>query len=127
MKVRIDAVIAEIARTLDVNLLRQDSNFETLPRPQRMHFIFRSLARCDIARAETFGGRKVRCWRPSRRLGRNFGVKWHGFPDELERIERPVAISTLADEFEELLQASGELAEDVADYVLRLLAIRLCT
>jgi hypothetical protein len=127
MKVRIDAVIAEIARTLDVNLLKHDSNFATLPRPQRMHFIFRSLACCDIAKAEKFGGRKVRRWRPSRRLGRNFGVKWHGLPDELERIERPVAISTLADEFEELLQASGELAEDVADYVLRLLAIRLCT
>jgi len=39
MKVRLDAVITEIAETLDVNLMRHDPNFATLPRFQRMHCI----------------------------------------------------------------------------------------
>jgi hypothetical protein len=122
MKVRLDAVIAEIAKILDASLLKHEPDFEALWRPHRMHFIMACLARCDIARAEKFGGRKVRRWRPSRRLGRHFGAKRHAFPDELERIERPIGISTLADEFEELLQAGGELVEDAADYVLHLFA-----
>jgi hypothetical protein len=126
MKVKLDAFIAEIAKILDASLLEHDPDFETLWRPHRMHFIMACLARCDIARAEKFGGRKVRRWRPSRRLGRYFGAKRHGFPDELERIEAPIAISILADEFSEVLQANVEMVEDAADYVLRLFAIRLC-
>jgi hypothetical protein len=123
MKVRVDAVIAEIARTLDVNLLRQDPNFEALPRFQRMHFIMAALVRGDIASGEKPGGRKVLRWRPSRRLESCFGVKRHGIPEELERIEAPIAISTLADEFSEVLQANGEMIEEVASYVLRLFAM----
>jgi hypothetical protein len=126
MQVKLDAFIAEIAKILDASILKHDPNFEALWRPHRMHFIMASLARCDIARAEKFGGRKVRRWRPSRRLGRYFGAKRHGFPDELERIEAPIAISTLADEFSEVLQANAEMVEDAADYVLHLFAIRLC-
>lgn len=68
MKVRLDALIAEIAETINVNLLMRDPNFAALPRFNRLHFILRSLVRCDIARAEKCGGRKVRRWRPSRRL-----------------------------------------------------------
>jgi hypothetical protein len=79
-----------------------------------MHFIAACLARCDIAIGEKRGGRKVRRWRPSRRLEGCFGVKRHGIPDELERIEAPIAISTLADELSELLQASGETIDEVA-------------
>jgi len=123
MKVKLDALIAEIAGTLDVNLLRQDPNFATLPRPQRMHFIVACLERCDIARAEKAGGRRVLRWQPSRRLDGYFGVKCHGIPDELERIETPIAISTLADEFSEVLQANGETVEEAASYVLRLFAM----
>jgi hypothetical protein len=120
MKIRLDAVIAEIARNIDLNLLMQYPDFAELPRFHRMHFIVRSLASCDIARGEKYGGRKVRRWRPSRRLEGNLGVKGHGIPDELERIEAPIGISTLADEFEEVLQANGDAVGEVAPYVLRL-------
>jgi hypothetical protein len=123
MTVRLDAIIAEIARILDASLLRHDAGFANLPRPQRMHFITRSLAARDIARGEKYGGRKVRRWRPSGRLEGCFGVKRHGIPDELERIEAPIAISTLADEFSELLQASGETIDEVASYVLRIFGV----
>jgi hypothetical protein len=120
MNVRLDALIAEIARTLDVSLLRHDPRFATLPRPQRMHLIVRTLARCDIARGEKYGGREVRRWRPSRRLERNLGVKGHGIPDEIERIEAPIAISTLVDELSDLLKENGEAIDEVTHYVLRL-------
>jgi hypothetical protein len=123
MKIRLDALIAEIAANIDANLLEYDSNFAALPRFNRLSFIFRSLARCDIARAEKSGGRKVIRWRPSRRLEGCFGVKRHGIPDELERIEAPIAISTLADEFSEVLQANGETVEEVASHILRRFAM----
>lgn len=126
MKVKLDAFVAEIARILDASLLKHNPDFDTLFRPHRLHIIMACLARCDIAGGQKFGGRKVRRWRPSRRLGRYFGAKRHGFPDELERIEAPIAISTLADEFSEVLRANGEMVEDAADYALYIFAHRLC-
>jgi hypothetical protein len=123
MKVRVDAVIAEIARTVDVNLLRQDPNFEALPRFNRMHFIMAALVRGNIARGEKPGGRRVLRWRPSHSLKDYVGLNPRRIPNELERIEAPIAISTLADEFEEFLQANDEMIEEVASYVLRLFAM----
>jgi hypothetical protein len=123
MKVKLDAVMAEIAGTIDVNLLEYDSNFAALPRFNRLHFIFRSLACCDIARAEKSGGRKVIRWRPSHRLKDYVGLKPCGIPDEFERIEAPITIFTLADEFEEILQTVGGAIEETAFGVLRRFAM----
>jgi hypothetical protein len=123
MKVKLDAVMAEIAGTIDANLLEYDSNFAALPRFNRLHFIFRSLARCDIARAERSGGRKVLRWRPSHRLKDYVGLNPRGIPDEFERIEAPIAISTLADEFETILQTVRESIEETAFGVLRRFAM----
>lgn len=120
MNVRLDALIAEIARILDASLLRHDAEFAKLTRAQRMHFITRSLAARDIARGEKYGSRKVRRWRPSRHLESSFGAKDHGIPDEIERIEPPIAFSTLVDEFSELLDVSDEPINRVTDYVVRL-------
>jgi hypothetical protein len=122
MNVKLDAFIAEIARTLDANLLRYDENFEDLWRPNRMHFILASLAGHDIARGEKWGRKVVRWW-PSRRLESRSGVKRHGIPAEVERTERPVGISTLADEFSEFLRAHGEMVEEAAAYVLHRFAM----
>ncbi|WP_306343170.1 hypothetical protein, partial [Escherichia coli] len=86
--------------------------FEALPRFNRLHFICRSLASCDIARAERSAGRKVMRWRPSHRLKSAVGLKPRGIPDEFERIEAPKAINTLADEFEDVLKTiSGPIEE----------------
>ena len=115
MKVKLDAIVAEIAGALDFNLLEHAPNFATLPRFHRMHYI--------IARGEKLGGRKVLRWRLSHRLKNCIGVKPRGVPDELERIEAPIAISTLADEFSEILQANGKVVEEVTSYVLRLFAM----
>jgi hypothetical protein len=123
MKTRLDALIAEIAQILDVNLLRHDPELATLPRSQRLHFIMVRLLSLDIARAEKSGGRKVQRWRPSRRLESNYGVKQHGIPDEFERIEAPIAISTLAEKFAELLLSNNGAVEEVASYVLRRFAM----
>jgi hypothetical protein len=46
-------------------------------------------------------------------------VKQHGIPDEVERIEAPVAISTLADEFSDLLEANDEMIDEVKHHDLR--------
>lgn len=120
MDVKLDAIIAEIARTIDHSLLMHDPEFAQLPKPQRMHFITRSLATRGIARGEKYGRRKVRRWRPSRQLQKSIGVNTHGVPDEIERIEAPLAISTLIDEFSKILDCNDEAINDVTDYVLRL-------
>jgi hypothetical protein len=119
MDVKLDAIIAEIARTLDLSLLIHDPEFEIIPKPQRMHFIMRCLEGHDIARGEKYGGRKVRRWRQSRNLEKSNGVKDHGIPDEIERIEAPVAVSTLVDEFSKLLDFNDEPINAVTDYVFR--------
>ena len=119
MKVRLDAVMAEIAGTIDANILEYDPGFASLPRFNRLHFIFRALARCDIAKAEKSRGRKVIRWRPSHRLKDCVGLKPRGIPDEFERIESPTTISTLADEFEEYLQTVSGPIEQTAFNVLR--------
>jgi hypothetical protein len=123
MEVKLDAIVAEIAANIDANLLEYDSNFAALPRFNRLHFIFRSLASCDIARAEKSGRRKVIRWRPSHRLKDYVGLKPRGIPDEFERIEAPIAISTLADEFEEILQTVRGPIEETAFGVLRRFAM----
>ncbi|RXH02193.1 hypothetical protein [Bradyrhizobium vignae] len=120
MDVKLDAVIAEIARTLDLSLLMHDREFATLPKPQRMHFITRCLAGHDITRGEKYGGRKVRRWRPSLHLEKSVGVKNHGILDGIERIEAPVAIWTLLEEFSKLLDINDDPISEVTDYVLRL-------
>lgn len=119
MDVKLDAIIAEIARTLDLSLLMHDPEFAALPKPQRLHFITRSLATRGIAKGEKYGGRKVRRWRQWRHFEKNFGVKDHGIPDEIERIEAPIAISTLVDEFSKLLDFNDEPINAVTDYVSR--------
>lgn len=123
MKIRLDAVIAEIAGSIDAQILECEPRYEALPRFNRLHFILRALARADIARAERSGGRKAIRWRPSRRLKDCVGLKPRRIPDEFERIEAPKTISTLADEFEEFLQTLGGPIEDTAFGVLRRFAM----
>jgi len=117
MDVKLDAIIAEIARTLDLSLLMHDPEFADIPKPQRMHFITRCLEGHDIARSEKYGGRKVRRWRLSRNFEKSIGVKDHEVPDEIERIEAPVAVSTLVDEFSKLLNFNDEPINAVTNYV----------
>jgi hypothetical protein len=120
--VKLDAFIAEIAKIIDASLLEHDPDFETLWRPHRMHIIMACLARCDIARTQKLdGGRR---WRATRRWRRNVAAKYHGSPDELERIEAPIGNSTLADKFSKVLRTNAEAVEDVADFVLRIFEIR---
>jgi hypothetical protein len=116
--VRLDALIAEIAGVLDVELLNNNPSFAALPRFNRTHFIMHSLVRGDIARAEKWGRRVLKWW-PSRRLEQHRGVKYHGIPGAYLRIERPIGISTLADEFSEFLEGNDEKADEVASRVCR--------
>ncbi|WP_145984377.1 hypothetical protein [Bradyrhizobium nitroreducens] len=120
MKVRVDAIVAEIANVLDISLLRHNPEFADLPRSNRMHLIMSCMARRGIARGEKYGGRKVRYWKPSRHLDTDVGVKGHGIPSELERIEAPVVFSTLADDLSDFLGANGEAVDEVASFVVHL-------
>ena len=52
MKVKLAAVVAEIARTVDYSLLESEPKFTNLSRPHRMSLILACLAREDIARVE---------------------------------------------------------------------------
>jgi hypothetical protein len=121
MEVRLDAVIGEIAETVDSSLLRAEPNFTTLPRPNRMHLILLALMYCDIARPYNSNG--VMRWRPSRCLNKHVGVRGHGIPDERELTEKPTTISTLADELLETLRANSDLVVDVAFHVIRRFAM----
>jgi hypothetical protein len=121
MEVRLDALVAEIAETVESNVLRDNAKFAILQRPNRMHLILLSLMCCDIVRSnKTNGGMR---WRPSRRLNKHVGVKDHGIPDERERTEKPMTNSTLADEFSETLRANSEVVVEVAFHVLRCFAM----
>jgi hypothetical protein len=105
MEVKLDALVAEIARDIDFELLECDPKFDTLPRSQRMHLILAMLADRDIARKEEASVGSTICWRPSRRLERYLGVKEHGIPDEHEDTEAPLAIVKLAQELSQALRA----------------------
>ena len=61
--------------------------------------------------------------RPSHRLKNCVGLKPRGIPDEFERIEAPTTISTLADEFDGILQTLVDRIEETAFGVLRRFAM----
>jgi hypothetical protein len=105
MEVKLDAIIAEIARNIDFELLEGDPKFDSLPRSQRMHLVLTMLAERDVARKEEASVGSTICWRPSRRLEKYLGVKEHGIPDEQEDTEAPLAIVKLAQEFSQALRA----------------------
>jgi hypothetical protein len=121
MQSRIDALVAEIARTIDSRMLADDSNFADLWRPYRSHVLLTHLVRRDVARTEKWSG-TVR-WLPSRNLEINFGVKGHVIPDEVERTERPLGMNTLVDEFSEYLTANTEFVDEATSYYLRRFAM----
>jgi hypothetical protein len=105
MEVKLDAIIAEIARNIDFELLEGDPKFESLPRSQRMHLVLTMLGEGDVARIEEPNTSPTVCWRPSHRLEKYLGVKGHGVPDEHEDAEAPLAILTLVQEFSQALRA----------------------
>ena len=117
MKVGLDALIAEIARNLDWNLLGWDAKFEGLSRPRRMHLILANLVRLDVARAERSDGSVGVRWRPSHRLENYFGVTRHGIPDEYEDAEAPIAVSTLGKQLSKVLQVNSHAVEGHTVYV----------
>jgi hypothetical protein len=117
MIAKLDGLVAEIVRAFDSDYLLDDDNLKTLWQPNRTHFILAALVRCDLARVEKSGD--MRRWRPSRRLEKLPGVKRHGIADEIERVEAPIAISTLADDVDAFLRANHDVVEDVAFCVVR--------
>src|SRR6202048_4818417 len=79
MKVRLDAVMAEIAANIDANLLEYDSNFAALPRFNRLYFIFRSLDdRFHETGIDETGSMELEgCWWiPRLRLAERGAVSW---------------------------------------------------
>jgi hypothetical protein len=116
MRSKLDAIIAEIVRIIDFNLLEQYPSFETFWRPNRMHLILGSLKRRDVARTERRGVSLY--WLPSRRLEDSAGVKNHGIRDEFERTEA-IGFSTDAEEFAGILGSNHKVIEKVALNVVR--------
>jgi hypothetical protein len=116
MNAKMDALIAEIVRIIDLNLLEQYPLFETFWRANRMHLILASLKRCDVARAERRGVGLY--WLPSRRLEDYAGVKHRGIRDEFERTET-IGFSTDAQEFDQILRANHKVIEKVTLRVVR--------
>lgn len=121
MQARMDALVAEIARTVDFKLLSRDPDFADLWQPNRTHLLLTFLKRCDVARTEKWTGSVL--WLPSRNLERKFGVKGHVIPDEVERTERPIGFDTLADNFSEALQANRDLVDEATAHVVRRFAM----
>ncbi len=118
MKVGLDALVAEIDRSLDWNLLEWDPKFGALSRSQRMHLILANLVREDVARTDKLDGGILVRWQPSRRLESYFGVTRHGIPDEFENVDASPAISAIADEFYKVLQANGDGVETHTVFVI---------
>jgi hypothetical protein len=121
MQSRIDAFVAEIARTVDAKILTEDPEFADLWRPNRTFLMLSYLVKLDIARSQKRTGSIV--WLPSRELENKFGVKGHSIPDEIERTERLIAMNTLADEFSETLRDSNELIKGVTSRFVRRFAM----
>jgi hypothetical protein len=119
MNVKLDAITVEIVRNLDSDLLKHDSNFENLWRPNRVHIIVSVLVRRGVVQATKPKRGTVPRWRSARRLENCAGATSRGISDEVERIEAPIGMNTLADEFFEFLEANGEVIEEIASNVLR--------
>jgi hypothetical protein len=74
MKVKLAAVVAEIARTVDYSLLESEPKFTNLSRPHRMSLILACLAREDIARVEKLRKSVVLRWLSSKSLNKYSGI-----------------------------------------------------
>jgi hypothetical protein len=119
MNVRLDAIVAEIIRIIDLDLLTLEPDFEELWRANRTHLIIAALVRGGIARPDEARGGNARRWRAARRLENHVGVTIHGIPDQVERHEALLGMNTYADKFSEVLDANGTAIKEVASYVLR--------
>src|SRR5436190_978537 len=117
MKVRLDAVVAEIVKSLDSKLIAHELEFKKMWRPVRIRLILIALRGWDIAQAERSSG--LQCWRPSLRLQSYSGGKGHGMRNQFERIESPPGFSTLTEEFVEVLDANRTVIEKLARRVIR--------
>jgi hypothetical protein len=119
MKVKLAAIVAEIARTIDRDLLAFDTTFAILSRPHRMSLILTSLQRENVASAGK-SRRDVVCrWDPSERLLEYLGAEPVGINDEFEDVQCPTGIFSAADEFARILRMRPYLVAEIASSVIR--------
>jgi hypothetical protein len=99
VKVKLDAVVAEIVRSFDSEVCDETPKFKSLLKAHRMHLLLQMLERRDVARVEKGSAEISPYWRPSKRLEGFFGVERHGFADEYEDVDHLPAILEIADQF----------------------------
>lgn len=123
MKVKLDAIVAEIANAVVSDLLEHDPRFEQLPRPERMHLIVAMLRDRRLVRLENANSAATPYWRPARRLQSYFGAGEHGIGDEHEELALPSAISFLADEASQAMARFDVQLDQIVGLVITVFAM----
>lgn len=118
MKVQLAAIVAEIARTVDRDLLEFDPTFAILSRPHRMSLIMTCLQREGVASPGTSNESVVR-WEPSERLQGFLAIKSAGIIDDVEDVACPTGIFSAADEFSRILRTRPYLVAEITSSVVR--------
>jgi hypothetical protein len=119
MKIQLAAMVAEIARTIDRDLLAHDPKFAILSRPHRMSLILTCLQREDVASAGRSSNGVVLSWDLSQKWQKYLGAASAGINDDVEDVECPTGIFSAANEFSRILRTRPYLIEEIASSVVR--------
>jgi hypothetical protein len=101
MNTMIDAVVSEIARSVDLEICRSNPSFEKLHRNHRMYLLLSMLETEGVASKDS--SCPTPRWGPSKRLDTFFGVERHGIEDTREDVAPPTALLTLGADFSKAL------------------------
>jgi hypothetical protein len=119
MKIKLDAFVAEVARNLDLEILKHNPDVSKFARAQRFYVIFDFLRKEDVVRDTTEEGQES--LRPSARLEQYFGAERHGIADEYEEVIDPTALSAIHMKLgDELRIRGGEALEADVGLVISL-------
>src|ERR1700761_9082174 len=122
MKMKLDAVVAEIVRNIDLEIVQHNPGLAKYPRQHRLYVLFDFLRKEDVIKDVNEGD--LPTLRPSTRLERFFGVERHGILDEYEDIVDPSALSAIHSEFGKEFDAlRGEALEKEVGFIISLFAM----
>jgi hypothetical protein len=119
VKIELAAIVAEIARRMDRDLLAFNPAFSILSRPHRMSLIMTCLQRENVASARKSINGVVLSWDLSQTWQEYLSAQSAGIMDEIEDIECPAGIFSAADELSRILRTRSYLVEEITSSVVQ--------
>jgi hypothetical protein len=119
VKVELAAIVAEIARRIDRDLLAFNPAFSILSRPHRMSLIMTCLQRENVASVRKSNNGVVLSWDLSQTWQEYLSAPSAGIMDAIEDIERPAGIFSAADELTGILRTRSYLVEEITSSVVQ--------